>query len=62
MGLFSKNNKDIEIDFSSKGMTAISKGSTVVGDIISSKLILEKDSYFEGKNQKKQSSEYIEMK
>ena len=128
MGLFSKSNKDVEIDFSAKGMTAISKGSTVVGDItnecnlhidgiitgnivsnavvtvgtsgrvkgkiraykiiisgickgeleadiveiltnskvvgdiISSKLILEKDSYFEGRNQKKQPREYIEMK
>ena len=29
MGLFSKSNKDVEIDFSAKGMTAISKGSTV---------------------------------
>lgn len=126
--MFSKNNKDIEIDFSAKGMTAISKGSTVVGDItnecnlhidgiitgnivsnavvtvgtsgrvngkiraykiiisgmckgeleadiveiltnskvvgdiISSKLILEKDSYFEGRNLKKQPSEYLEMR
>ncbi|EHO77428.1 bactofilin family protein [Fusobacterium ulcerans] len=128
MGLFSKSNKEVEIDFSAKGMTAISKGSTVVGDItnecnlhidgvitgniisnavvtigtsgrvngkikaykiivsgickgeleadiveiltnskvvgdiISSKLILEESSYFEGRNQKKQPSEYIEMK
>lgn len=128
MGLFGKNNKETEIDFSAMGMTAISKESTVVGDItnecnlhidgiitgnivsnavvtigtsgrvkgkikawkiiisgicegeleadiveiltnskvvgdiISSKLILEKDSYFEGRNQKKQPSEYIEMK
>ncbi|MDU1912413.1 polymer-forming cytoskeletal protein [Fusobacterium sp.] len=128
MGLFSRNNKDIEADFSAKGMTAISKGSAivgditnecnlhidgiitgniisnaivtvgtsgrvngkiraykiivsgickgeleadiveiltnskVVGDITSSKLILERDSYFEGRNQKKQLNEYIEMK
>ncbi len=36
--------------------------SKVIGDITSSKLILENDSYFEGRNQKKQSSEYLEMR
>lgn len=33
MALFNRNDKGSDTDFSSRGMTAISQGSTVVGDI-----------------------------